>query len=492
MRIGLAEQVRLADRLSIEKYGIDRLELMRRAADAVYQEIIKENTAGKTVCILCGKGNNAGDGFALTSLLKPHCARVMVLLMCGREFSSDAAYYFQQSKVEEHIVDSLPDADIYVDAVFGTGFCGALPDDVANIFQQINDKNAQKIAIDIPSGVQSDSDEFDPNSFVANKTITFEILKYAHVFPKSKALCGDIVVKEIGLSARALEEIDFSTELIDSCILPEKKPDSHKGDNGMLFAITGCKQYQGAAALAVQAALRSGCGIVMAYVPESIYTPVACKTDSAVVIPCPENERGTLSYTSIKKVDKNVRKRRPSAILAGSGMGIDREVSEIVEYVLNTDIPCVIDGDGLRYVRDELLQNRKCATILTPHMGEFSRMIRQSIDVLQRDRFSLCKEYAIRNHVTLVLKDAVTVITYPDGRQKVLSVPNAGMAKGGSGDVLAGMVGSFLAQGMSDEQATTCAVWFHSLAGQITAHEIGTYAMLPKDVIDNLSKAFLQ
>ncbi len=286
-------------------------------------------------------------------------------------------------------------------------------------------------------------------------------------------------------------QMGAAIEIIDGYTLPEKDCQLHKGSNGTLFIVGGCRQYQGAITLSVCAALRAGCGIVMAFVPESIYLPVACKTESAVIFSCPENDPGTLSYDAIKKIEAAALNRKPGALLVGTGMGVNGEVGEIVEYALHSDIPCIVDGDGLRYVRDEWLQNRKKATILTPHMGEFCRMINCELSVLQRDRFIICKEYAVQNHVTLILKDAMTVITFPNGDQRILNKANAGLAKGGSGDVLAGMVASFAAQGMEAEQAATAAVWFHSLAGKITAEEMGTYAMLPGDVIQNLYKAFL-
>lgn len=491
MKIGLAEQVRRVDQLSIEKYGISSLELMKNAAAAVCHAVLEHVTDEKTVCILCGKGNNAGDGFALANMLVPHFSSVSVMLLCGNgAFTPDAGYYYELLSDKVCFVEELPQADVYIDAVFGTGFSGRLPEHIRKVFHKVNQTDCLRIAIDVPSGVNCDTGDAATDSFVAAYTVTFEILKRCHVLPNASTFCGLVLVKDIGLSKSALCDVGFTVSTMEDFILPKKSSHLHKGKSGTLFDITGCKQYQGAAALSINAALHSGCGIVTAFVPESIYIPVSVKTNSAIIVPCAENDGGMLSYEMVDKLDEFLKNRCPQAILAGSGLGIGSEIGELIHYILQANVDCVIDGDGLRYVHSEFLRNRRKATVLTPHIGEFARMCECSVQEVLTNRFTLCAQYAKENGVVLVLKDSITLISFPDGTQQLLNAPNPGLAKGGSGDVLAGMIGSFLAQGFTPAQAAMAGVWYHSLAGKITAETVGEYAMLPCDVINHLSVAF--
>ncbi len=488
MYIGLSEKVRLVDRLTAQKYGTDGLTLMHNAASAVFEILSRQDLSQKKICILCGKGNNAGDGFALAAMLGKCALDVTLVLLCGNSFSPDAQYYFRQCPQNVKIIEnSFVDADIYVDAVFGTGFVGDLPDHISKIFEKANVTDAFKIAIDIPSGINADTGECSVHAFRADITVTFEILKIAHVLPTSRDFCGKVEVMDIGLSKDAMDEAGFDMQLLNGYSLPTKNACLHKGSNGTLFSIVGCRKYQGAATLSLRASLRGGCGIVAAFVPESIYVPLACKLDSAIIHACSENEQGMHASKTINTVSDELAKRIPDAILAGSGMGVQYATREIIEFVLQQQCPCVIDGDGLRYVSGELLKERGQGTVLTPHLGEFARMVHSDVPTVMRDRFALSRKYAQDKNCILVLKDSVTVIATPDGKQWVLSSPNAGMAKGGSGDVLAGLIASFLAQGFSPEEAVKAGLWYHSAAGICALERKGEYAMLPSDVIDELS-----
>lgn len=484
MYVGYSDQISAVDRLSVEKYGKKSISLMFGAAKAVFSVLSKQNLKNADVCILCGKGNNAGDGFALATLFENCAKSVTIVLLCGKNFSKDAQYYFDKLPKSVNILEgAFVKADVYVDAVFGTGFIGELPKDIALVFRKVNQTKALKIAVDIPSGIEADTGKYSQDTFQADKTVTFEILKFAHVLAQCRHLCGQVKVMEIGLSKEAISDMDFDIQLLERLDLPKKPDTLHKGSNGTLFSIVGSKKFQGAATLSVKSALRGGCGIVSAFVPESIYLPLACKVDSAIINACPENEHGAFSIKAIDKLPLEIKNRVPDAILVGSGMGVCDATGEIVNFVLQQKIKCVVDGDGLRYVTEELLQNRGDETILTPHIAEFSRMLGTDIPTVIGNRFVLSKEYAIKNKCVLVLKDSITVITLPSGKQWVLSSPNAALAKGGSGDVLAGLIASFLAQEFTGEQAALAGVFYHSAAGKKAAELYGEYATLPEDVI---------
>ncbi|MBQ6946418.1 MAG: NAD(P)H-hydrate dehydratase, partial [Clostridia bacterium] len=353
-------------------------------------------------------------------------------------------------------------------------------------FERDNFQNKLCVAIDVPSGLCGDGNIAADGTFVADVTVTFEILKKCHL--QCPEYCGEIVVKDIGLSPKALSEIAFCAEILEAVQLPKTNPKSHKGSVGTLFSVVGSKLYQGAAALSVNASLRCGCGINMAFVPNSIYTPMACKTSSAIIMPCPENESGQLSFEMIDIISKQIYKRKPTAILAGSGMGLGDDTNAIIDFVLNAEIPCVIDGDGLRSLCLEQLKCRTYETVLTPHIGEFAAICGCSVSEVVEKRFELAHDFAYAYKTVLVLKDYITLISLPDGRQFVLNAPNPGLAKGGSGDVLAGMIASFLSQGFDAELSAKAGVWYHSAAGKWTAECLGERYMLPEDLISSLSK----
>lgn len=292
---------------------------------------------------------------------------------------------------------------------------------------------------------------------------------------------------DVSFLKEAMNEADFDVQLLDGYKLPPKNTDLHKGNNGTLFSVVGCKKYQGAATLSLKSALRGGCGIVVAFVPESIYIPLASKVDSAIICTCPENEQGMHLGKTMNILSLEMQSRIPNAILAGNGMGVQYATREIIEFVLQQQYPCVIDGDGLRYVSIDLLKSRDRGTVLTPHLGEFARMLCCDIATLSRNRLALSRKYAQDSGCVLVLKDAVTIISLPSGQQWILSCPNSGMAKGGSGDVLAGLIASFLAQGLLPDEAAKAGVWYHSLAGVRAKECRGEYAMLPEDLIEQLS-----
>ncbi len=486
MKIGLVEQVRRADALSI-KYGVPGIQLMKNAAVAVQETVLEERRKEhNSVCILCGKGNNAGDGFALASMLVPYFSSVSVHLLCGNAFSPDAKYYYDRLDQKVKIVDEFIAADVYVDAVFGTGFAGGLPDTVANIFSFVNSADALRIAIDVPSGVAGDGGQISNNAFCADVTVTFEILKKCHLLCREQ--CGRVVVKNIGLHPKAFSENEFLAEVLEQGSLPTKNDLMHKGSAGTLCSVVGSKTYQGAAALSVNASLRSGCGIVVALVPGSVYLPLCCKTTSAIVVSCTENEAGQHKSKVLDELSDQMLLRRPTAILVGSGLGVGEDTYAIVNGVLGKEVPVVVDGDGLRFISKDALIARSAETVLTPHIGEFSAMCGHSVERVLTERFELSRDYAAMHRVVLVLKDHFTLITLPDGKQFVLNQPNAGLAKGGSGDVLAGMIASFLAQGLSAEEAAKAGLWYHSAAAKEAVKEKGVYAMLPEDVISNLYK----
>lgn len=473
--IGSVMQVRAADAYEIA-HGTPSLVLMKNAAAAVLKVLQREDLSQKSICILAGKGNNAGDGFALAEMLSGNCKAVEIVLLADEPFSKDAAYYFERCRAcGISITKALPDRfDIYVDAVFGTGFSGQLPEAVAAVFARVNELGVRRVSIDLPSGMNGDSGSVSPHTFCAQETVTFQVRKLCHLLPQCAPFCGKVTVEDIGLSEQALSGIHCK-ELF-APLLPEKAPTLHKGSAGTLHCFVGCERYQGAATLSISAALRSGCGMVRAFIPREIYPVLAAKISEAVLECCPQEDGGlTEAAVGIAAAQK-----KPNAMLIGSGLGRGTAIGEIVPALLKMNLPSVLDGDGLFFYRPH---ERSAPLILTPHIGEFARLCDRSITDITADRLKTCADFAMKNHCVLVLKDSVTLITAPDGRQRLLSRPNPGLAKGGSGDVLAGMIAAFLAQSFDAFEAACAGVWYHAEAAALTAEKLGVYAMLPSDLI---------
>ena len=488
-KIGTVDEVRRTDRISIERYGVPSLSLMDGAAEAVFRFLLTLSPRGKTVCILAGKGNNAGDGFALARKLRPVVSKVTVILLADGEMTADAKHYYDACIADGiECGGSLPKGqDIYVDAVFGTGFRGDLPENVRAAFEKISAEPAIKVSIDVPSGISGDGQYIADGAFRADHTVTFQILKLCHILPKSAAYCGTVSVGEIGLPAEAIEEAGITTEILECPQLPRKDETSHKTTNGTLLSIVGSRAYQGAATLSLLSAFSGGCGLVVGVIPDGIYPAVAAKVTGAVLCDLPSAAQGGIDAAAFRDAFEDITDRRPTAVLTGSGMGVSADTAKIVARVLRMPLPAVIDGDGLRYVKN--LRNREAETVLTPHIGEFARMTgRDAAEVCGADRLTIARDFAKENRCVLVLKDHYTVIASPDGRAFLHCAPNAGLAKGGSGDVLAGLIASFLAQGTDAVTAAKCGVWYHSLAGRAAVERRGVYAVRPEDVIESFGE----
>ncbi len=495
MKIVTTETMRDFDCITIQN-GTPSEVLMYRAACGVKDAMLSYTDLSRCdILILCGSGNNGGDGYALALLLAPICKSVSVLPATGAAKSDDAKYYESQC-LQYGITfrDSADDlkCDVVVDAVFGSGFDGELPECIADIFRKVKKYSPFVVAVDVPSGMDGNGEYVDKNCLAADVTVTFHCRKRCHVLPYTAAFCGKIEVADIELTDYIS---DTAWHYIDETDIKEKLPRrsdfGHKGTFGTLISVVGCKKYQGAATLSAMASLRGGCGILEVLVPDLIYETVAGKINSGIVIGCPCSADGFFAKDALQVLSDEMLARNPKAVLFGSGVGKCDAANEIASFLLQTDIPLIIDGDGIGCLSNhlELLKIRKATTIITPHVGEFARLTNRTVENVLQNFYEVASAFAKEYHVTLVLKSDTTVIAAKDGSVSFLRNPNSGLAKGGSGDVLAGLIAAFSAQGICAEDSAILGVYFHSAAAKLAAQQFGKYAMLPDDVIQNISRA---
>ena len=501
MKVCTAAEMREIDRCASELGGIPSIVLMENAALACVLEIEKLNA--EKIGIFCGKGNNGGDGLAIARHLINRNYKTEIFLVCGSEFSGDALINYEilekmGAKITEITDTTLLEyyiltQDLIVDAIFGTGIHGAVTGIAADVIEAINTHAEKILSVDMPSGVNSDSGEVGSVAVRADITVTFAAYKRGMFLYPGAGFTGKIVLSNISIPAYIIENCNISLNLADedfvSKLLPKRFDNSQKSDYGKVFIVGGSRGMTGAPSLAAEAALRSGAGLVTVGIPESLNAVLEEKLTEPMSLPLPEHD-GFLSDSSVIKI---IDKMSTSDILLfGPGIGRFSECSEILRHILSKSrIPVIVDADGLFALSKapDILNSCGCNLIFTPHEMEFARLCGKSIEEVTSQRLELSKEYAVDNGVTLVLKGHHTIVTAPDGTQYINATGNPGMATGGSGDVLAGMIATFLACGLDETDAACLAVYLHGKAGDFAAASEGEISMSAGDICKNIKKA---
>lgn len=480
-------QIKKADSLYLSENNITEYELVKNAAAGAYAVLKKQfgSFDKKRVLMLCGGGLNGADGFALALLLSCGGADVTICRMYDSKPQKTA--YELCCECEKNgigISDGIADDfDYIIDAVFGIGFHGELENSVKDIFERLSGNGALKIALDVPSGVFADSAAAASGAFQADLTVALCAKKPCHLLFPAKKLCGKTLVADIGFPDDIAERAGahlFELKKHDFKMLVERRCDSlHKGLFGKAGLVVGSLPYRGAAVLSVKAALKCGAGIVSAYIPDSIYDAFSANCMSAVIHPL-KSKNGCISDRELTQKLSGC-----TAVLCGSGLGLCEGSEAAVRAAARSDLPAVFDGDALTVIAHDLsIIDRRGETVLTPHVGEFSRLCKRSVDDIGLNRIPLALQFASEHKCVLVLKDSVSIIAQPNGRAFVLSEPTSALSKGGSGDVLAGMLCSFLAQGYSAAAAAAIAVSLHNCCGHAACERFGSFSTLPEDVID--------
>lgn len=509
MKILAADEMRATDRRTVEQFGVESLALMENAGAAVARFVLRQYPGCLRVTVLCGRGNNGGDGFVAARLLQ-RAGRAVSVLLLGKpsDVTGDARTMLermslspvivrQPSELESPEVANLFDrADLFLDAVLGTGFKPPLRGLAALVGGRLNACPAPVVAVDLPSGWDADSRlPQSSEAFRADAVVTFTAPKPAHVF--GNLTRGSIVVASIGSPPDAVQSaVNLTWAGASKTMVDEPRPvDSNKGAFGHVLVIGGSIGKAGAPAMASLAALRTGAGLVTAAVPKSSLPNVAAIAPELMTVPLAEGKHGEISSRNLEAGNLKPLLQRKTVIAIGPGLGQEPEaVAFVLGLLRETNLPMVIDADALNALADghtDLLDGRDRTLVLTPHPGEMARLVGLSVPHVQERREELAREFALRHSVTLVLKGWRTLIAHPDGVIAVNTTGNPGMAKGGSGDILTGMVAAMIAQYPGNiPHAVNTAVYLHGLAADFALREQDQHTLLATDIISALFHAF--
>ena len=527
MKILTATDMREVDRLTTERYGIPSLSLMENAGKSVADFMVTRfrRLESRRTVVLCGKGNNGGDGFVTARHLADAGATPVVILVAGAdEMRGDAALNrdrWQKSGGEVRVVRTSSDwqtvkplvnsADLIVDALLGTGVKGAVEGLLSEVIREVNGRGRGKVvvAVDIPSGLPADADDGPESNagtkdssrkiITADYTVTFTAPKVGMFFGNAAAYIGQLIVREIGSPRELVEEIGKGTvrwlepREFSAFALP-RKPDGNKGNYGHALIVAGSVGKSGAAVMASWAALRVGAGLVTAAVPEAVLPLVAMPNPEVMTEPLPATESGSISLRALEYERFDGVVKGKSVIGIGPGLTTQTETVQFVRTVVGKylDVPIVLDADGLNAFAGraaELKAARKMLAV-TPHPGEMARLVGSDTKQIQSGRLEIAREAAAGWNAFVILKGYQTVVAAPDGRAWINSTGNAGMATGGTGDVLTGMLSGLIAQ-YGPGAATLCfGVYLHGLAGDIAYADLGEAPLMATDLIRSIPRAY--
>ena len=509
MQLCSASEMMARDRWAIAELGIPGAVLMENAGRACCR-LLARDFAGVfpgPVLVVAGKGNNGGDGYVIARILADRGWQVETLvlgeadaiqgdarLMLGvlQKLGERITFLTDEAALRDAFARSAP--ALIVDALFGTGLNSDVRGLQAAAIDLINASPAPVFAVDIPSGVDGSSGRVCGRAVKAALTVTFDRAKIGHASQPGAAHVGRLDVADIGIPGNGGPEPTDAVRLLDSdtarTLLPERSAQGHKGTFGHLLVLAGSPGKTGAAALSGNAAVRSGCGLVTLGVPEAVHDIVEVKLTEAMSCPLPD-QQGCLALAAQADIAELLGERQ--ALALGPGLGQSDELLELLGRILAAAaVPVVIDADGLNLLarRPELLKaSRPQPLVLTPHPGEMARLSGLSVAAIQAERFRVARDFAAEHGVVLLLKGAGTVIAAPDGRVLINSTGNDGLASGGSGDVLTGLLGGLLAQGIEPFAAAGLAAWLHGRAAELAAQELGTAGLAAGDLLTRLPLA---
>lgn len=511
MEILTGEQMRRVDRRAIEGMGIPSLDLMESAGRGVVDALLEDypDARKRRVVVLCGKGNNGGDGLvAARHLLQRGLAPEVILLAKAKQLKGDAAVNFRSAReagVSVREVDDerrwseasslLDDSPIVIDAMLGTGVSGGARGLIAQVIDRLNQAAARVVSVDLPSGIDADSTEVHGSAVSAERTYTLCRPKLALVLGDAAARAGRWRVVPIGIPDEAVGAVGSELDWFDAAaardLLPRRPAASHKGSYGHLLALAGSRGKSGAAVLLARGALRCGVGLVTVAAPASAQRPIAVQQAEVMTEALPETSAGGLARGAVAPALELASGR--DALALGPGLGTEEETREFVREVYSgSSVPLVLDADGLNAMRSaasgEVGDRGATPTVLTPHPGEAARLLGCETADVQADRLESARRLARSTGAVAVLKGYRSLVATPQGRVSVNSTGNPGMATAGTGDVLTGALGAFLARGMSGWDAARLAVFVHGQAGDRAACEQGQEGMIASDLIGQLPR----
>lgn len=485
-----SKEMKSCDTATIEHFGVPSAVLMERAALSVAEEMLERFSGAESFLIVCGSGNNGGDGLAIARLLFLKGLNVQIAFV-GNEAKVSRETALQLSIVRQYgipVSDEIPekDYDVIVDSIFGIGLVRDIEGRYFEIIQQMNEKSGKKVAVDISSGVNANDGRIMGIAFEADLTVSFGFAKVGHILYPGAAYTGELVLKDIGIDTFGFLGQEPSVVTLtkeDLKRLPVRCAYSNKGTFGKVLVIAGSVNMAGAAYFSAAAAYHTGAGLVRVLTPE----------ENRIIIQTALPEAVLTTYEKDHFDEEQLLEcvRWASVIVVGPGIGTGPVSEKMVETVLKfADVPCIVDADGLNLIAKNQfsLSAVKGSLILTPHLGEMSRLCQRSISEIRDTLVSSAGKFAEESGAVVVLKDARTVTAVPDEKIYINQSGNSGMATGGSGDVLTGVIAGLVAQGCEPKEAAPLGVYLHGLVGDEMAGRVGSYSLTASDLIEGVGR----
>ena len=531
LKVVTAKEMQYIDRITINKYDIAGTVLMERAGLAVAEKInelflippnpplTKWGTPEKVI-ILCGGGNNGGDGLVIARILHNQGRDVKVFLAGKPEgLKGDAKNNYNAAKkfgvpispIKKFLTGNRSLATghcVIVDALLGTGLIKEVRAPLSDIIKKVNRLSSPVVAVDIPSGISSDTGQVMGCAVKADYTVTFGLPKRGHLLYPGAEHTGQLFVEDIGFPQDILESDRIRVNFVEDddipSLVPERPRYSHKGTYGHVLLVAGSKGKTGAAFMAARSCLRAGAGLVTIGVPETLMDIFQSRVTEEMILPLPDKGNGTLSFKAAGPV-LDFLKKRGNVLAIGPGISYDEEISRLVgSLLIGSKVPVVIDADGINAIagRTALLKKAGVPVIITPHHGEMARLLlarakgkwqmKEGITrkQIEEDRINTAVSFAKRTKTYVVLKGVPTITATPDGEVFINSSGNPGMAKAGTGDVLTGIISAFLAQGLPPVDASVLGVYMHGHTGDIMAQKKGTHSLIASDIINAIPSVF--
>ena len=500
MKLSSSAQMREMDRHVIEDLRVPGAALMSNAAEHVAAAALELLPLGGRAAVFCGTGNNGGDGIGAAAFLLEKGVDLRLFLIGNEEkLTPDSVEMLKRLRslggtlepffASDGLSDYLSGCHVIIDAIFGIGLNSDLRGDALLAVDMINASDARVVSADIPSGVQADTGAILGTAVMADVTVTFTMAKPGHFIEPGCICCGELLIREIGIPRDIVSSSSSNVHAVmpEDVKLPKRRRDSHKGDYGRLLIIAGSVGFTGAPALSARAATRMGAGLVILGVPEAIYGIMAAKLDEEMPFPLPCDNNGRLKAVSSTEILR--RADGCNAMLLGPGLGRSSDMTKLVSSsIRRLNMPIVLDADAINAIAEDVsvLRKASCPLILTPHIGEFKRL---GGDISSGGRLRSARKFSEKNGCILVLKGHRTITAFPDGSSYINTTGGPAMAKGGSGDVLAGMIVALIGQKLPLMEAVTNAVYLHGLAGDMCAADLGDYSVTASDIIAMLPRA---
>jgi ADP-dependent NAD(P)H-hydrate dehydratase / NAD(P)H-hydrate epimerase len=499
MKVAKVDEMQDLDKRATAEFGISQELLMENAGQAVYSVISQElGIKNNKFVVLCGSGNNGGDGLVIARKIHSNGGKARVFLLddetkfagaARKNFEIASRIPIEISKVDsiDHIILELLDSDGIVDAIFGTGLVREVGGIYKDAIQLINESQTTVFSVDIPSGINGDTGEVMGVAVEADYTVTFGLPKLGNMLYPGYDHCGELYVSHISFPPVLYTSDAIKVAINNPVELPERARDTHKGSYGRALFIAGSPSYLGAPYFSALSFLKAGGGLAYLAAPKSISSFMAGKGSEIVVVPQKETPSGSIALGN--KDELLEFSRKVDIVAIGPGLSLDNEAQQLVrELVPEIDRPLLIDGDGITAVAEDLgtIKKRKAATILTPHLGEMSRITGMEISEINRNKIDVLQKTAKDLAAIIILKGAHSLIGYRDETVFINVSGNSGMATAGSGDVLTGTIAAMYGLGLPLEEATRMGVFIHGLSGDVAAVDKGEDGITAQDILDSL------